>query len=133
MVASVASGCSSLVGTDGNRATATFSADRPAYSLGDTAVVILRNVSDSNLGYNLCFSARERRTPTGWIRAAPLRICTAELRGLAPGASAELREHISEEWSPGEYRVVTTVEIVARSRRQEIVSVPFTVRNLRSP
>lgn len=105
-----------------------FQADRPSYRTGDTATVTLRNNLDEPLGYNLCFSSRELRTGGSWRRIAPLRACTAELRSLAPGAQAVLKEPVTGEWEPGEYRMVTTVERMRSGVRGEVVTPPFTVQ-----
>lgn len=105
----------------------TFEAQRPAYRRGDTATIVLRNGSSQPLGYNLCFSARELRTGASWTRFSPLRVCTMELRVLAPGAETTLREPITSEWQPGEYRMVTTVERMRSGDRGEIFTPPFTV------
>lgn len=105
----------------------TFAAQRPAYRRGDTATIVLRNGTAQSLGYNLCHSARELRTGAEWKRFSPLRVCTMELRVLAPGAETVLREPITGEWQPGEYRMVTTVERMRSGDRGEIFTPPFAV------
>jgi hypothetical protein len=105
----------------------TFAAERPAYRQGDTATIVLRNGTTQPLGYNLCHSSREMRTGGAWKRIFPLRLCTMELRVLAPGAETTLREPITGEWQPGEYRIVTTVERMRSGDRGEIFTPPFTV------
>jgi hypothetical protein len=106
----------------------TFQAERSSYRHGDTAVIVLRNGLDEPLGYNLCFSSREVRVGDGWKRMSPLRACTAELRGLAPGAQTTLREPITGEWQPGEYRMVTSLERMRTGSRGEVFTPPFTVQ-----
>ena len=105
----------------------TFAAHRPAYRRGDTATIVLRNGTGQSLGYNLCFSSREQRTGGSWTRIYPLRICTMELRILAPGAETFLKEPITAEWQPGEYRMVTVVERMRSGDRGEIFTPSFTV------
>lgn len=104
-----------------------WEAQRSTYRRGDTATIVLRNRTDQQLGYNLCFSARELRTGASWTRFSPLRICTMELRILAPGAETFLKEPITAEWQPGEYRMVTSVERIRSRDRGEIFTPPFTV------
>jgi hypothetical protein len=105
----------------------TFAAQRPAYRRGDTATIVLRNGTDHALGYNLCHSSRELRTGGSWRRISSLRLCTMELRVLAPGAETFLKEPITAEWQPGEYRMVTVVERTRSGDRGEIFTSPFTV------
>jgi hypothetical protein len=105
----------------------TFAAQRPAYRQGDTAAIVLRNGTDGALGYNLCHSSRELRTGESWRRVSPLRLCTMELRVLAPGAETQLKEPITSEWQPGEYRMVTVVERTRSGDRGEIFTPSFTV------
>ncbi len=105
----------------------TFQAERSTYRRGDTATIVLRNGTDQQLGYNLCHSSRELRTGDSWKRFSPLRICTMELRVLAPGAETRHKEPITGEWQAGEYRIVTVVERMRSGDRGEIFTPPFTV------
>lgn len=114
---------SPLPGTPG----ITFETQRPAYRRGDTATLILRNGTDDSLGYNLCGSSREIRTGGSWRRIPLQRICTLELRILAPGAETHYREPITAEWQPGEYRISASVERMRSGNRGQIHTPPFTV------
>ena len=105
----------------------TFQAERSTYRQGDTATIVLRNGTSQPLGYNLCFSARELRTGDSWTRFSPLRVCTMDLKILAPGAETRHKEPITAEWQPGEYRLVTVVERMRSGDRGEIFTPPFTV------
>jgi hypothetical protein len=105
----------------------TFAAERPAYRRGDTATIVLRNGTSQSLGYNLCHSSRELRTGASWTRISSLRLCTMELRVLAPGSETQLKEPITGEWQPGEYRMVTVVERMRSGDRGEIFTPAFTV------
>jgi hypothetical protein len=105
-----------------------FRAEHSQYEHGDTATIILRNASNRPVGYNLCISARELRVGGTWQRFEPLRLCTAAIYSLAPRAEAILREPISAEWQPGEYRMVTTVHLLEAGSRGEVFTPPFTVR-----
>jgi hypothetical protein len=105
-----------------------LAADQAEYREGDTAFIVLRNDGDRDLGYNLCQSARLHRTPDGWVRMVPLRMCTDDLQRLRPGAETYLEEPITAEWQPGEYRMVTMVEVLRTGARHEIFTAPFVVR-----
>ena len=105
-----------------------FRADRAEYRQGDTARVVLRNDTRRALHYNLCVSARELRTEGKWARYDPLRLCVDALFELAPGAEAELREPITAEWQPGEYRMVTRVHAAEGNADGEVFTPTFTVR-----
>jgi hypothetical protein len=105
----------------------TFAAERPAYRQGDTATIVLRNGTTQSLGYNLCHSSRELRAGGSWSRISSLRLCTMELRILAPGAETVLREPITAEWQPGEYRMVTRVERMRSGDGGEVFTPSFTV------
>ncbi|HEY0150913.1 MAG TPA: hypothetical protein VGB92_02880 [Longimicrobium sp.] len=105
----------------------TYEADRSTYRQGDTATIVLRNRTSESLGYNLCHSSRELRTGGSWTRISSLRLCTMELRILAPGAETRYREPITAEWQPGEYRLTTTVERMRSGDRGQIYTPAFTV------
>lgn len=101
--------------------------DREEYSHGDVARVRLVNRLDQPIGYNLCLSARELWTGSEWRRIEPLRSCIAALFILEEGEEAPHDEPIAEEWEPGRYRMVTSVELMEDGERLEVVSEPFTV------
>ena len=105
-----------------------FQADRTGYSHGDTAKIVLRNETDATIGYNLCTSARELRGGSGWKRYETLRLCAAAFFNLAPGEEAVLSEPITREWQPGEYRMVTTINMPARNAHGEVFTPSFTVK-----
>lgn len=105
-----------------------FRTDRTTYALGDTMRLTLRNETDQPLGYNLCSSMPERRSAAGWTRAPLDRVCTAELRTLAPGTEASFAERLTAEWRPGEYRVTTHVERIRSGERGPVATQSFVVR-----
>lgn len=105
-----------------------FRAAQAQYEHGDTATIILRNATDQSVGYNFCISARELRIGNTWRRYEPLRVCAGVIHNLAPGAEAILREPITAEWQPGEYRMVTTVYPLETGTYGEVFTPPFTVR-----
>jgi hypothetical protein len=69
----------------------------------------LRNDSRRTLGYNLCASSLERRIGQAWQPVASQRICTMELRSLAPGEEARYSLPLGQ-LPAGEYRATTRVE-----------------------
>ena len=105
-----------------------FRAERSEYRRGETAKIVLRNETDATIGYNLCTSSRELRSGGEWKRYAPLRVCTAAFYNLAPGAETAFEEPITEEWQPGEYRMVTMVNLPARNTHGEVFTPTFTVK-----
>ena len=105
-----------------------FRAERDSYRVGETAKVVLRNQTDAAIGYNLCTTSRELRSGSEWKRYAPLRVCTAAFYNLAPGAEAVLDEPVTAEWQPGEYRLVTMVNLPAKNTHGEVFTPVFTVR-----
>lgn len=100
---------------------------RPTVAAGDTVTITLENGSRDSIGYNLCTSGLERRSGGGWSAVPNDRMCTMELRTLAPEARATYPLDIPSDLAPGEYRVVTGVERLAARERLEVTSEPFTV------
>ena len=111
----------------GLAAQVTFRAERSQYNQGDTAAIVLRNGSAQTVGYNFCMSARELRTDGTWKRFEPLRSCAAVVNPLAPATEAVLREPITAEWNPGEYRMVATLWLPNARTRTEVFTPSFTV------
>ena len=103
-----------------------FTVERSSYQRGEPVTVILRNQTDEHLGYNLCVASREMRTGGGWTRISPLRACTMEIRGLAPGAETSSQER-TDDLRPGEYRIVTVVERSRSRDRGEIYTPVFRI------
>jgi hypothetical protein len=104
--------------------------DRASYAPGSSATLFLRNAYDTQLGYNLCFSALERRTDAGaWEPSAVQedRVCTAELRILEPGDTASFQLRIPPPLPAGEYRYRTRLEEMGAGRDIQGASRSFTV------
>ena len=76
---------------------------------GDTIEVKLVNNGSASVGYNLCASARDRSTGAGWETIEPLRMCTAAIYPLVPGATALSREPVDPDWGTGKYRIATSI------------------------
>ena len=83
----------------------------------------LRNGSAQAIGYNLCASTLERRSGDRWRPVALQRICTMELRSLAPGGEARYRVPL-ENVPPGEYRARARID----GNPPEVATDPFVVR-----
>jgi hypothetical protein len=83
----------------------------------------LRNGSARAIGYNLCASTLERRSGDRWQPVASQRICTMELRSLAPGGEARYRVSV-ENVPPGEYRARARID----GNPPEVATDPFIVR-----
>ena len=83
----------------------------------------LRNGSAQAIGYNLCASNLERRSGGGWQPVASQRICTMELRSLAPGGEARYRVSLADV-PPGEYRARARID----GNPPEVATDPFIVR-----
>lgn len=91
-------------------------------SQGRALELVLHNGSSQAIGYNLCASGLERRSEDGWQQVPSTRICTRELRMLAPGERASFRDAV--DLRPGDYRAVTRVH----GGPGEVRSEPFAVR-----
>ena len=83
----------------------------------------LRNGSAQAIGYNLCASSLERRSGDRWQPVASQRVCTMELRSLAPGGEARYRVPL-ENVPPGEYRARARIDGTPR----EVATEPFRLR-----
>jgi hypothetical protein len=94
---------------------------------GDSLRLVLRNGSTEALGYNLCLSALERRVDDTRQTVPSDRVCTMELRILAPNQAAEYATEVPDTLSAGEYRYTTEVEWMEHGVRNPISSHPFRV------
>ena len=95
------------------------------YQQGVAVRAVLRNDGDIGIFYNLCRTAGEVHSETGWRRVSPLRLCTADLSVLRPGAEVEFEEPTTSEWAPGLYRMVTTIHV--HMQQHDIFSATFEV------
>lgn len=77
---------------------------------GDSVTLVLANRSPDPIGYNLCASQLERRAGGEWRPVPEDRVCTMELRALAPGEEARFELAVPPGLEPGEYRYTTRVE-----------------------
>lgn len=76
---------------------------------GSEVRLTLRNDSATEIQYNLCTSALQRRMGTSWQEVQTGDVCTMELRGLQPGRSATFDKSLPSALPGGEYRYVTRV------------------------
>jgi hypothetical protein len=106
-----------------------YEADRQAYTPQESIVTSLINTSDTEVGYNLCGAALEKRTGGGWTRVSrtPEPACIQPLYLLKPGETATHREPASAFPGPGTYRLRTRVETPVPGLRADVVTDPFTV------
>ena len=82
------------------------------------------------MGYNLCFVKLEIRDGPSWRTVphlAPNEACTAELRMMPPGGSAQWQIRLSEDLEDGTYRLSHDVEV--GDDRRTISSGTFQVKD----
>lgn len=103
----------------------TLTAAPPQTSAGSTMVLSLANGSAQQIGYNLCTSALQ--TASG-AAVQTDRVCTMELRTLAPGATATLDHELPPTLPDGSYRFSTDVERAESGDRMTVISNMFEVR-----
>lgn len=107
-----------------------YTTNRTAYARNDEIVSQLVNTSERDVGYNLCTSALERRTGSGWVvvRRNPDHPCILPLYILRPGQTASYRELASVVPSAGTYRLRAHVETPLNNGMRHITTNPFTVQ-----
>lgn len=97
--------------------------------LGGTEVtLILTNRSPDPVGHNLCTSELERRAGAGWEPVPSNRVCTMELRMLAPGDEARYTIELPADLPPGDYRFRANVDRGDAGTRSRLSTEPFRVR-----
>lgn len=94
---------------------------------GDTATIVLRNNSNSTIGYNLCPSALERKDGEAWQQIPSDRMCTMELRMLEPGQEARYPYVLPTDLAAGEYRFVTGVNRMPAGDAIGVATEPFRI------
>jgi hypothetical protein len=95
-------------------------------SAGQTVTLSLSNQTAWPVGYNLCTSLLERESGGSWEPVREDRICTMELRMLAPGGEARDQIELAPTLEPGMYRFSTNFE--DRGAIDQVSSPPFQVR-----
>jgi hypothetical protein len=101
--------------------------DGDAFEPGAPVSIALINNSDSQIGYNLCLHDLERNVGGEWEPLHIERICTLELRLLAPSDSAAGPAELPEDLEPGEYRFRVAVDLMDDRGIRDLVSDPFQV------
>lgn len=96
-----------------------------SYAAADTVRLQLVNRSTGEVGYNLCTTRLEHRRGGAWTVMPDDRVCTMELRLLAPADSAASERPLDRSLAAGEYRLVAVVD--AGGQMREVASAPFTV------
>ena len=100
-----------------------FNAERVS---SDTVRLSLDNGTQSQIGYNLCTSALERRSGSEWVSVPTDDVCTMELRTLNPGADATFEKKLPAGLPAGDYRYVTRVETPLGTSQTTVATNPFT-------
>lgn len=94
---------------------------------GQEAVLTLRNGSAGAVSYNLCASTLMRHNGAAWEPIRSDRVCTMELRVLAPGEEDEFTVTIPTELAPGSYRFETTISDPGDGESESLGSKIFLV------
>ena len=104
-------------GSDGEAGGVALAVEPEAAQPGDSVELLLRNESGEAIGYNLCTTRLERGENGEWVRLPPDRVCTRELRTLAPGEVARYPVALAADLDPGSYRFLAmNAKLEARSR-----------------
>jgi hypothetical protein len=93
---------------------------------GETVTLTLNNQTAWPVSYNLCTSSLERDVAGEWQPVPEDRICTMELRLLAPDEAAETEIELLSPLEPGSYRYTVSVE--DRGSMEPVSSEPFRIR-----
>lgn len=96
------------------------------YTPGVEVTARLENVSDANVGYNLCYTTVERTGDSRHPLSQAPPVCLDVLRGLEPGGVAETTVSLPDDLPAGGYQLATTVELESGQRVE--VTAPFEVR-----
>lgn len=99
----------------------------PTAAPGDSVTLILRNDSPAAVGYNLCSGTLEMNAAGGWQRVPSDRVCTMEIRILAPGEVTRYPLALEPGLEPGDYRYVTSVDAMEEGHRGPLRSAVFRV------
>jgi hypothetical protein len=97
-------------------------------SAGDSVVLTLRNELADAIGCNLCTSELQRRDGDEWHAVPSDRVCTMELRTLAPETEDRYALELPGKLAPGAYRYSAAVHIPSTAMASNVQSDPFQVR-----
>lgn len=117
---------------------AVLETDRETYAPGEQVSLRLGNESIQPLGYNLCFSALQRREGQDWVAAprpstSPRELCSAPQYRMMSGESDSFLKTLDASLPEGEYRYRTDVEWTWNDERMELVSNSFRVVTSSTP
>lgn len=101
--------------------------DPAAVPAGRSVTLILANATAGAVGYNLCSSGLERQTDAEWRAVSTDRVCTMELRTLAPGEEARYPVDLESSLGAGSYRFVTNVEKMEGGGTEVVQSTTFEI------
>jgi hypothetical protein len=127
-----ASACdSSPTGVNDAEINVSITTDQPTYAPGSEIVISYTNRGSTEIGYNLCWSWLERNNSGAWVRLqdSPGHVCTAEIRTLAPGATATTVYPLPAVLAAGEYRVRTRIESFVSGGQLIVTTNTFQIRN----
>lgn len=104
-----------------------FDVDPDDVMPGDSITLELENDNSTPVSYNLCSSTLEMQRGNEWSGVTEDRMCTRELRILAPGEEAHFRLQLPQTLEAGRYRFTTAVQLEEGSRTEQIPSETFEV------
>lgn len=109
-----------------------FATERPAYVVGDTIHIVLRNSSSTAFSYSLCLALLEYSTADGWVveprwPPEPPTFCPAALASLEPGGSARGLQPVLATMPSGTYRFRTGVTWPPDGRHVMLTTPPFEI------
>lgn len=120
-------GACATVSDDADPVPVTLEVRPDAVAPGDPITLALENHDSQPVGYNLCTSTMERLVDVTWRMVPSSRVCTLELRILAPDEVAYYSLELEPLTDAGTYRISTTVEYLDTAEREIVRSTPFEV------
>ena len=120
-------GCE-IVDSSGEPPLARLTTDRATYAPPDTLVLRIENLSDREIGFNVCSALIERRTDAGvWVEVREERICTRELQILEAGQTAAARRPLPPQVIGGLSRLRLRVQTMGEADDVSSVSNTFQI------
>ena len=120
LVVALVGGCGSNDARDG----LALALESPPSQAGEEVTLILRNGSDSQVGYNLCTARLSRQRAGQWVLVDSRSSCPPDQQMLEPRDEDTHSVQLPEELEGGSYRFSMRVE-VGGTRIQEIHSPTF--------
>ena len=113
----------------GDESGVTLSVDPTTVAAGETVTLVLRNGSPTPVGYNLCSSGLEHNQAGAWHPIPSNRMCTMELRTLAPGEETRYPLEMPGGLEAGEYRFLTNLDMMGAAEGGSVRSGTFRVES----